>query len=295
MCPWCQASEHRIVKNGFFVRHITGPRRSQRYRCRECKRSFSDQTASITYRDKKPHYNQPIFRMLCSGMSQRRCAFLLHLHQDTVARKMAKLGAFARAELYRPVKTGEATLLFDEMETFEHTKCKPVSIVIAVVEKERRIVAINAASMPAKGRLAEIARRRYGKRADHRPRALRQTFRQLTRIASPNITLKSDECPRYPKYARQFFPSGKHLTFKGRRACVVGYGEMKKGGFDPLFDLNHSCAMVRDNLKRMARRTWCTTKRIRRLQALLDMYGCFHNQRLGDRRRVPRLGEVRTQ
>jgi hypothetical protein len=57
----------------------------------------------------------------------------------------------------------------------------------------------------------------------------------------------------------------------------VGQGELKRGGFDLLFALNHSCAMVRDNLKRLSRRTWCTTKRPDRLQCLLNLYICAHN------------------
>src|SRR5690606_19374474 len=62
------------------------------------------------------------------------------------------------------------------------------------------------------------------------------------------------------------------------RACVVGQGEMKAGGFDPLFSLNHTCAMYRDNTKRLSRRSWCTTKRVDRLQCLLELYTVFHNE-----------------
>jgi hypothetical protein len=51
----------------------------------------------------------------------------------------------------------------------------------------------------------------------------------------------------------------------------VGQGELKRGGFDPLFSLNHTAAMFRDRLKRLSHRTWCTTKRPDRLQLLLDL------------------------
>lgn len=47
--------------------------------------------------------------------------------------------------------------------------------------------------------------------------------------------------------------------------------------------------MYRDNIKRLARRTWCTTKRPDSLQEFLDMYAAFHNARLINPRRVPTL------
>ena len=61
---------------------------------------------------------------------------------------------------------------------------------------------------------------------------------------------------------------------------MVGQGELKRGGFDPLFALNHTAAMYRDRIKRLSRRTWCTTKRADRLQLLVDLYAWHHNERL---------------
>ena len=55
---------------------------------------------------------------------------------------------------------------------------------------------------------------------------------------------------------------------------------MKKEDFDPLFALNQTAAMIRDNIKRLARRTWCTTKKVERLLDLLMMYAHYHNQKI---------------
>jgi hypothetical protein len=59
---------------------------------------------------------------------------------------------------------------------------------------------------------------------------------------------------------------------------------MKAGGFDPLFSLHHTCAMSRDNTKRLSRRTWCTTKLVPRLQCLLAIYTVFLNEWLLEKR-----------
>src|SRR5690606_33830676 len=125
-----------------------------------------------------------------------------------------------------------------------HTKCKPLSIALAVEEGTERILSVHSAKMPAKGPLAEISRRKYGYRKDRRPVALRRMFNDL-KVASRPEYFKSDMNPRYPSVVRKHFPHVPHIVFKGRRGCVVGQGELKRGGFDPLFSLNHTAASVR--------------------------------------------------
>ena len=76
------------------------------------------------------------------------------------------------------------------------------------------------------------------------------------------------------------FPKSSHLTFKGVRGSITAQGELKKQGFDPIFSLNHTCAMLRANLSRLIRKTWCTTKCIHRLYAHLVLYAEYHNRHL---------------
>ncbi len=285
MCPYCQAPAGRVVKDGFFSR-VTGHRaRIQRFLCRECRRKFSTQTGSLTYRERKSHLTQPVMRLLMEGLSQRACARILGCKRQTVASKMMRLGSRAKSHFAsRHVGDGatdltEKTVVFDEMETFDHSKCKPVSIAIAVEEKTRRVIGVEVAAMPAKGMLAAVSRKRYGKRIDKRPEALKKLLSEVKRLYPHLAIIKSDECPRYPHYVKKILGKDvSHQTFKGRRGCVVGQGELKAGCFDPLFSLNHTCAMFRDHLKRLSRRTWCTTKNIDRLGDLVSLYAWWHNQ-----------------
>lgn len=288
MCPYCESP--RTKKKGFYPR-ATGPERKiQRFSCLACRRTFSDQTTSMTFGERKPELDLPIFRMFGSGMSEQRIAEIFAIHRVTVARKLVRLGGQSRL-VNRLDRQGSnaKVVVFDEMETFEHSKCKPLSIAVAVTEHERKIISAQVTRMPAKGRLAKISRHRYGPRVDDRARGLKQMMEDV-REAVPQLEMvKSDECPRYPKAVRKHLPGVAHSRFKGRRGCVVGQGELKAGGFDPLFSLNHSCAMFRDNIKRLSRRTWCTTKRPDRLQEFLDIYIAYHNMRLKNRRRPPTL------
>jgi hypothetical protein len=85
----------------------------------------------------------------------RRAARLLHITRSTVARKLKFLGGDARflLEAHNLEKPKAEVIEFDDMEAFEHTKCKPLSITLAVESKTRRILGIEVSQMPAKGRL----------------------------------------------------------------------------------------------------------------------------------------------
>ena len=102
-------------------------------------------------------------------------------------------------------------------------------------------------------------------------------FKELSLICSQTGEIKSDMNPRYKNLVTKFFPKAVYEQFKGRRGCIVGQGELKRGGNDPLFYLNHSCAMIRDNIKRLSRRTWCTTKKLDKLNDILQIYKYYHN------------------
>lgn len=297
MCPFCGKQSYK--KRGYFHRNCSRTRKIQRFFCNACLRSFSTQSRELTYKEVKPHTTQPVFRLITAGLSQRKTGELLGIDRKTVAKKIKRLGPAARLQYedkgastrQRPPRTRDETVVvFDEMETFEHTKCKPLAITIAVEKKTRRIISCQVASMPAKGHLAAISRRKYGFRKDDRRQALSHVLKEVKEQYLDLAVIQSDECPRYPKAVKKHLPGIKHETFKGRRGCVVGQGELKRGGKDPLFSLNHSCAMVRDNIKTLSRRTWCTVKKPEVLQHLLDMYVVYHNSRIDG---IKRLAVIR--
>lgn len=293
MCPVCRNPRRNIIRKGFYKSRSSHKEKIQRYLCHDCGRTFSERARTVGYRDKKPHLNQTLFRLICSGVSQRRAADILAIHPTTVARKVVKLGRMAAIQHHHLI-AGEAkkpaAIIFDEMETFEHTKMKPLSIGVMVEDQSRRILGLLAARMPAKGLLAARSRKKYGRRKDERPESLTRLFRWVRPYLAREFILKSDESPRYPGIFKRQLPGGRHIPYKGRRGCVIGQGELKAGGFDPIFSLNHSAAMVRDNLKTLTRRTWCTIKRPDRFQYLLNLYMVWHNSRLsGQKRPVIRL------
>jgi hypothetical protein len=177
-----------------------------------------------------------------------------------------------------PLVEAAREVQFDEMETFEHTKCKPLSIGLMVEAKSRKILGLSVARMPAKGPLAKLAYKKYGPRKDLRAQEASRLMARVKPLLHPEqLTITTDQKPTYSSWLKPHFPRAQHKTYKGRRGCIVGQGELKKIGFDPLFSLNHTAAMIRANVNRLARRTWCTTKRPDRLLAHLYIYAAFHN------------------
>ncbi len=217
----------------------------------------------------------------------RRIARLLRIHRITVARKLKFLSEQSDLDnnkfLSKFLKTPITQVQFDEMETFEHSKCKPLSIALIVSDDEKRervILGAKVSMMPAKGPLARIAKKKYGLRPDFRAKAISELFRETKSFIAPVPQIVSDQNPRYPRLIKKQWSDARHITVKGRRSCIVGQGELKKVGFDPLFSLNHTAAMLRANINRLFRRTWCTTKKKEALQRHIQLYIGYHNRKL---------------
>jgi hypothetical protein len=271
----------QFVRKGFFHRKSDG-KRVARFFCRHCKRSFSSARASPCFLQKKRKLNLKIRDLLVSGVSMRRIGRLLKITRRTVARKFLFLAQQARLDQKAFLNTlvqekKVSRIYFDEMESFEHSKCLPVSIPLAVTE-DRKVLGFRVCSMPAHGHLAAISRKKYGYRKDERPQAAASLFTEIKPYISSSPTFLSDEKTVYPFWLRPHFPDATHETFKGRRGCVVGQGELKRGGFDPLFALNHTAAMFRANVSRLFRRTWNTTKIKERLADHIFIYVSYHNR-----------------
>ena len=154
--------------------------------------------------------------------------------------------------------------LTNEQESFEHTNWKPITIPFAVCQKSRLILGFKVGTIPPR-KNAKKARKKYGPRQNQskiKTEALMKNLKsfQMKGILDTKVSFISDKKSTYPAIVTQFFPGAQHTTFKGRMAAVAGQGELKVGGKDPLFSLNHTLATVRYRIQTMVRKTWCTTK-----------------------------------
>jgi len=271
----------RVIKDGFYFRK-EGLRKIHRYRCNNCGKRFSASTSTLEFRQKKRRVNLELLYLLASNVSMRRSALALKIHRTTVHRKLIYLAKKARMEnekfLQKLRENPVEHLQFDDLITSVHTKLKPLSISLAVDAKRRFILGAEVGSLPAFGHLARLSRRKYGKRKSEHREKLRLLFSKIADAINPHALVESDEHKNYPPVISEFLPHSKFVQYKGGRGCIVGQGELKKLNYDPLFKLNHTCAMLRANINRLIRKTWCTTKDPEMLQRHLDVYIYFHNQ-----------------
>ena len=285
-CPYCSKHNEYVYDSRTIRSHGRYYRTSdsksvERFKCLTCLKTFSRATSDPNYWQKKRQKNRSIFELKASGVSGRRIARLLRINRKTVARRLIAIGKRCLNQLeFDTAALHVSSMQFDDLETFEHSKMKPVSVTLAVDARTRRILGFRVAEMSAKGLLAKKSIKKYGLRRDERSKMRRDLFRELRPVVQPGATIASDSNPYYVNDVKEFFPSATHIQVDGKRGAVTGQGELKKVVFDPIFSLNHTCAMLRANISRLIRKTWCTTKRKERLADHLAIYAAYHNMHL---------------
>jgi len=211
-------------------------------------------------------------------------ALILNTTQKTIARKLVFLGRLSKLrhqEFLKSLSQDDLRLLqFDDLITSHHTKLKPVSVSILVTKRKRKILGCEVSQIPAFGHFAELSVKKYGKRQNEHSKQLDQLFKQIAPHLPDSGHIDSDEHRMYPEVIKKYLPKWQHHQFASIKAAVAGQGELKRKINDPLFPINHTLAMLRANLNRLFRRTWCTTKSLERLELHLWIYIGFHNKYL---------------
>lgn len=285
-CPnsQCKVSYQLLfqVKDGHFFRRDDS-RYIQRFKCKICGTKYSKATFTLEKNQKKRRINQQVRANLSSGMSMRACAYNLKVARKTIERKLVYLAKKARMNQQKFLELVRENPLekiqFDDLISSVHTKLKPISVSVVVDPKTFLILGARCAEIPAFGHLAAISRKKYGRRKNLHPKILSELLFDLKEVISPFVEIRTDEHKRYPEIIKKIFPHSTHDFYKGMRASVVGMGELKTKGYDPLFAINHTLACFRYGIDRFIRKTWCTSKKIENAQMHIDIYIDYHNEK----------------
>jgi IS1 family transposase len=87
--------------------------------------------------------------------------------------------------------------------------------------------------------------------------------------SSERLKIMSDGKRAYPNMFAEVLPQAE--------IAVVNRKQNQGSEYDPMFSLNHTCALLRHDLSRLARKSWVTTKNIEGLQYHLDLYLAYRN------------------
>src|SRR5437867_4248199 len=94
-CQYHHGANDFYVKKGYYkTKHDHQP--VPRYRCKACGRWFGSHTFQNTFRQHKPEANEPLFKLLSSGVTMRRAGKIVGVTKKTVARKLVWLAEQAR-------------------------------------------------------------------------------------------------------------------------------------------------------------------------------------------------------
>ena len=249
------------VRAGFHPR-LAPPRRVQRYRCRHCRRHFSDQTFRTSYWLKRPALLEPVLHGLvsCSGFRQMGRAH--GASPSTIAGHSARLGRHCLLfhERSRPRGPVREPLVLDSFQSFEHSQYSPTLFHLLAGRDSHFVHGFTDTELRRSGRMSRRQKRRRARlEAEHGrpdPRSTEREVAALLAIVLPEpqaLVLHSDEHADYPRALRRLAHLRvEHRTISSRAARTAR---------NPLFALNLLDLLIRHSGANHKRETIAFSKR----------------------------------
>ena len=251
----------RWVRDGvFFRRHA--PHRIQRFRCRHCRRRFSEQTFRTTYWLQRPHLLRPVFQALLACSGYRQVARALETSPHTVLTHAARLGRHCLLvhQQLRPARLPEEPLVLDGFESFEWSQYHPTLYHVAAGQHSHFFHGFTESELRRSGRMTARQKRRRAKleavlgRPD--PRSVENEVTALLGTLAPEpraLELHSDEHTDYPRALKRLpHLDVTHRTISSRAARTTR---------NPLFAINLLDLLIRHSGANHKRETIAFSKR----------------------------------
>jgi transposase-like protein len=286
-CPNSSCARHRDPVPGFFIRKgfyrsAAKPGPIPRFRCRTCGRSWSLQTFRADYRDHKPQLNSVLFKLLVSGLGLRQAARMLPLTRKSTHLKFCKIARELQAahnNLLGEFPTG-SWFQMDELGAFEQDRHSgPLSLPIVIEASSFFIVAAETAPIRPSGKKTKAQRERiarhereHGRRRDRSREATRRVLQVVEKHTRKmeKVRLRTDRKAMYVPVAASVF--GAERLVHERVS-----GKLPRTTFNPIFRINLTDAMARDNNGRLRRRSWLHSKKAKYLDLQLALFMAYRN------------------
>lgn len=261
------------------------------YECKTCGKKFSATLVKPIRHQKRPDLNRKIFALAVSGATVRRISILLDCDRDTVMRKIEYLAGEAKKHHTRAMEQlakegGTSYVMFDELETFVHARHKQLSVPVAIRVKTGHILALGVARMPSSMKLGGAGIQPLPPGGTNwvyndRPKIVPGVFAQLAPVLKPGATIATDGEASYPKWIKQALPGVRHVVAHSPKETSLGRARKRATGepreTDPLFAINVLFAKARNDLARLGRKTWTTTKSRKALENHLWIWVAWVN------------------
>jgi transposase-like protein len=240
------------------------------YQCKDCGRKFSATLVKPIRHQHRPELNRKIFELAVSGASVRRMAILLGCSRDTVLRKVEYLAGEAKKQHAKAMTQlatdgGTGYAMMDELETYIHARWAQVSVPIAVRVKTGTILGFDIARLSSNMKKGQL----MGWNQSTRHLAVPRLLKKIAPMLKSGATLATDGDSSYGKWVATHLPGMKHSTLHSPKK--------QAGSFDPLHAINVVHAKMRNDLARLGRKTWMTTKTAKALSDHLWLWVAWTN------------------
>jgi hypothetical protein len=222
--------------------------------------------------------NERLFLLLVSGVGMRQSGRLLRMDARGVQRKQHKMAATLACmhdNLCPRLPEGRSWLL-DEEETYEGASIRPLTMPVLIEQETWFVVATAVGSIRrlapvgSARRLRQDREERSGSRPDESRARVREVLDCLARkVPAGKVVLQTDEKASYATVGRS--------VFGDRLVHLTTAGTLVRDTHNPLFPINTTLAMTRDNCGRLRRRSWLVTKKAARLQDHLALFTAYRN------------------
>jgi transposase-like protein len=251
----------QYVRDGAY-RRTKPPYTVLRYRCRHCKRCFSDQTFTTTYWQKRPELLDLIQRHAVAGSANRQIARILRCSPATVDNHLARLGRHCLLFHRHMMRKASpfVDIAFDGLVTFEHSQFFPFEIIAAVDRTSSFIPHFAEAELRRSGRMTDLQRKvRQRLETAHGRPDTKAVLRAVIEVLS--VTLEGA--------VKAHVWSDKHRTYPRAiariRTCSIDHGTVDsrkaRNRQNPLFEVNCLDLILRHCLKDHTRETIAFSKR----------------------------------
>jgi hypothetical protein len=219
----------------------------------------------------------------------RRMVAILGCSKSTIARKITHLAREARrhhAAFLADPANRTAYVMMDELETFIHARHQQVSVPVIIRVKTDQILGFAVCRITSTMTLGGAGVKALppgGTQWVHHDRdtMVPGLLKSVAPLLKVPATLATDGDASYPKWIKGALPKVKHLIYHSPKETNLGRAKKRVDGepreHDPLFAINVIHAKMRNDLARLGRKTWTTTKSIKGLENHLWLWVAWIN------------------
>ena len=233
------------VRDGFYARDCA-PCRVQRFRCRHCRRRFSEQTFRTNYWLKRPQLLLPVLHGLLSCACLRQLARALEASPQTILLHANRLGRHAQLfhERHRPRGPIAEPVALDGFQSFEYSQYHPTCYHVVAGRHSHFFYGFSDSELRRSGRMSGAQKRTRARIEQERgtpdPRSIEREVTAVLGLLCPkpqSLELHSDEHTDYPRALRSLrHLEVTHRTISSRAARTPQ---------NPLFAINLLDLLIR--------------------------------------------------